>query len=106
MGKDVPDENFSKGTVRLAILEFLGICQLTQGGQTACARIAERCTHLEVHVTIRAHEKALVLESPLEANIHRLARELLHKRLRVDRVDLEITSAPIRSDLRRCVLQT
>ena len=61
MGKDVPDENFSKGTVRLAILEFLGICQLTQGDQAACARIAERCTHLEVHVSIRADEETFVL---------------------------------------------
>jgi hypothetical protein len=47
-----------------------------------------RTAHLEVHVAVRADQEALVLEPPLEADIHELARELLHERLRVDGVDL------------------
>lgn len=46
-------------------------------------------TYLEVHVAIRADEETLVLQTPLEADVYRLAGELLHERLRVDGVDLE-----------------
>ena len=45
-------------------------------------------TYLKVHVPIRAHKEALVLETPLEPNIHRLTSQLLDERLRVDRIDL------------------
>jgi hypothetical protein len=47
-------------------------------------------TYLEVHVAIRADQEALVLKPPLEPDIHELARELLHERLRVNGVDLSL----------------
>lgn len=38
-------------------------------------------THLQVHVPVGRDKVALVLETPLETNIDRLAGELLQKRL-------------------------
>ena len=48
----------------------------------------ELYAHLKVHIAIGRHQEAFVFQPPLQPNIHRLASELLHKRLRVDWVDL------------------
>jgi hypothetical protein len=52
--------------------------------------------HLKIHISICADQKSFIFKTPLEADVHELAGQLLHERLRVYGVDLEI--AKIHSD--------
>lgn len=69
-------------------MELLRVCEL-RGFLSWTESRSSLSTHLKVHVPVRAHKEALVLETPFEPNIHRLTSQLLDERLRIDRIDLE-----------------
>lgn len=90
-GWSAPDKNLAQSPVGLSVLEFLCVRELhgTVSQMKIYIRRTVLATDLQVHISVGAHKEALVLETPLEPHIDRLASQLLDERFRVDGVDLE-----------------
>jgi len=83
----LPNEDFSQSAIRLSILELFSVGKLCQTIEQSITTTDEGM-YLKIHVAVRAHEKALIFESPFKSDKYRFTRKFLHERLWVDGVDL------------------
>lgn len=90
---DTPDEDLSKSTVGLSVLDFLRVGELHMATRhttrrSGLAREEQPCEglpskYLDVHVRVRRDKVALVLEAPLELDVDNLASKVVKERLGV-----------------------